>query len=286
MDIKVDFSDLVIKTDRLILRAFKDGDLEDFYEYAKTPGLGEMAGWPHHKSIEDTKKVLENFKKNKDVLAIEKDGKVIGSLGLHPVDSEFYKEFEDKKGREIGFVLSEDYHRQKIMTEAVKAVMKYAFEDLGLDYISAGYFRGNFKSRWFQQKMGFKYYGSHVVKVATGNLEPVHQTIFTKEDYLKNEPIEIPEKNRSKATEELVLKSKKEIIKRVYFEKEDVLIPKNINSDFYVVIIEGRVRVISNGKEYTYFPADAITIKKGSDFKIISRSPAKIVLIELVGKDE
>lgn len=286
MNIKVDFSNLVIKTDRLILRVFKDSDLEDFYEYAKTPGLGEMAGWPHHKSIEDTKKVLENFKKNKDVFAIEKDGKVIGSLGLHPVDSEFYKEFEDKKGREIGFVLSEDYHRQKIMTEAVKAVMKYAFEDLGLDYISAGYFRGNFKSRWFQQKMGFKYYGSHVVKVATGNLEPVHQTIFTKEDYLKNEPAEIPEKNRSKATEELVLKSKKEIIKRVYFEKEDEFIPRNTDSDFYVVIIEGRVRVISNGKEYTYFPADAITIKKGSDFKIISRSPAKIVLIELVGKDE
>ena len=286
MDIKVDFSNLVIKTDRLILRAFKDSDLEDFYEYAKTPGLGEMAGWPHHKSIEETKKVLENFKKNKDVLAIEKDGKVIGSLGLHPVDSEFYKEFEDKKGREIGFVLSEDYHRQKIMTEAVKAVLKYAFEDLGLDYISAGYFRGNFKSRWFQQKMGFKYYGSHVVKVATGNLEPVHQTIFTKEDYLKNETGEIPEKNKSKAIEELVLKSKKEIIKRVYFEKEDEFIPKNADSDFYVVIIEGRVRVISNGKEYTYFPADAITIKKGSEFKIISRSTAKIVLIELVGNDE
>ena len=80
MDIKVDFTDLVIKTDRLILRAFNDSDLKDFYEYAKTPGLGEMAGWPHHQSIEDTKKVLDNFKKDKDVLAIEKEGKVIGSL--------------------------------------------------------------------------------------------------------------------------------------------------------------------------------------------------------------
>ena len=183
MDIKVDFTDLLIKTDRLVLRPFKDCDLEDFYEYAKTPGLGEMAGWPHHESIDETRKVLERFKKNKDVLAIEKDGKVIGSIGLHPVDDEFYKDFEDKKGKEIGFVLSEPYQRQKIMTEAVKALMKYAFEDLDLDFISAGYFRNNFKSRAFQKKLGFTYYGSHIVKIPLGILAPIHQTIFTKEDY-------------------------------------------------------------------------------------------------------
>lgn len=286
MDIKVDFTDLVIKTDRLVLRAFNDNDLEDLYDYAKTPGLGEMAGWPHHRSIEDSKEVLERFKKNKDVLAIEKDGKVIGSIGLHPVDDEFYKEFEDKKGKEIGFVLSEDFHRQKIMTEAVKALMKYAFEDLGLDYISAGYFRGNFKSRWFQQKLGFTYYGSHVVKVAMGNFEPTHQTIFTKEDFFSNKTGQVAAKKKSKVKEELVLKSDEEIIKRLHFEKEDEFEYQNQNKTCYIVVIEGRVRVISDNKEYTYFPADALRIKKGLDFKIISRSEAKLVLIEQGNKNE
>lgn len=286
MDIRVDFTDLVIKTDRLVLRAFNDNDLEDLYDYAKTPGLGEMAGWPHHRSIEDSKEVLERFKKNKDVLAIEKDGKVIGSIGLHPVDDEFYKEFEDKKGKEIGFVLSEDFHRQKIMTEAVKALMKYAFEDLGLDYISAGYFRGNFKSRWFQQKLGFTYYGSHVVKVAMGNFEPTHQTIFTKEDFFSNKTGQVAAKKKIKVKEELVLKSDEEIIKRLHFEKEDEFEYQNQNKTCYIVVIEGRVRVISDNKEYTYFPADALRIKKGLDFKIISRSEAKLVLIEQGNKNE
>ncbi len=286
MDIKVDFTDLVIKTDRLILRAFNDNDLEDLYAYAKTPGLGEMAGWPHHRSIEDSKEVLERFKKNKDVLAIEKEGKVIGSIGLHPVDSEFYKEFEDKKGKEIGFVLSEDFHRQKIMTEAVKALMKYAFEDLGLDYISAGYFRGNFKSRWFQQKLGFSYYGSHVVKVAMGNFEPTHQTIFTKEDYFSNKTGQVSAKKKNKVKEELVLKSDEEIIKRLHFEKEDEFEYQNQNKTCYIVVIEGRVRIISDNKEYTYFPADALRIKKGIYFKIISRSEAKLVLIEQGNENE
>ena len=286
MDIKVDFTDLVIKTDRLVLRAFNDNDLEDLYEYAKTPGLGEMAGWPHHKSIEDSKEVLERFKKNKDILAIEKDGKVIGSIGLHPVDDDFYKEFEDKKGKEIGFVLSEDFHRQKIMTEAVKAVMKYAFEDLGLDYISAGYFRGNFKSRWFQQKLGFTYYGSHVVKLSMGSFEPTHQTIFTKEDYFSNKTGQVESKKKSNPTEELVLKSDRETIKRLHFEKEDEFVYRNLNKTCYIVVIEGRVRIISDNKEYTYFPADALKIKNGVDFKIISRSEAKLVLIEQGNQNE
>ena len=286
MDIKIDFTDLVIKTDRLVLRAFRDSDLEDFYEYAKTPGLGEMAGWPHHENLDYTREVLERFKKNKNVLAIEMDGKVIGSIVLRPVDEDFYKEFEGKKAKEIGFVLSPAYHRQKIMTEAVKALMKYAFEDLGLDYISAGYFRNNFKSRSFQKKLGFTYHGSHIVKIPMGILAPVHQTIFTKEDYLSNKTGHVEEKKAIKASEELVLKSEKEIIKRLYFEKENEFIPRNIDNPYYIVVVEGRVRIISDKKEYTYFPADALRIKKGQNFKIISRSSAKLVLIEMIGQHE
>ena len=286
MDIKIDLSSIKLKTERLILRAFENRDLKDLYEYAKIPGLGEMAGWAHHQSLEDSKKVLEKFKKDKDVLAIEKDGKVIGTIGLHPVDEEFYKEYKDLKGKELGFVLSEFYHRQKIMTEAIKAIMKYAFEDLGLDYLSAGYFRGNFKSRWFQQKLGFNYYGSHIVKLAMGNLEPVHQTIFTKEDYQENKIGHVEKKKKSKPSVELVAKGETEIIRRLYFKKEDEYKSQNKENSYYIVVVEGRVRIKEGGKEYTYFPADALRIKKGQDFTIISRSAAKLVLIEVIGHHE
>lgn len=84
----------------------------------------------------------------------------------------------------------------------------------------------------------------------------------------------------------MVLKSDREIIKRLYFEKENEFVSKNTENPYYLVVIEGRVRVISDNKEYTYFPADALKIKKGQDFKIISRSVAKVVLIEVTGKNE
>lgn len=42
---------MTIETDRLILRAWQEADVNGFYEYASAPGVGEMAGWKHHDSI-------------------------------------------------------------------------------------------------------------------------------------------------------------------------------------------------------------------------------------------
>ena len=50
-----------IVTNRLILRSFKESDLEDFYKYASVNGVGEMAGWKHHKSIQESAEILDRF---------------------------------------------------------------------------------------------------------------------------------------------------------------------------------------------------------------------------------
>ncbi|MGB3985200.1 MAG: N-acetyltransferase, partial [Limnochordia bacterium] len=61
MDIAVDISGTVIETDRLLLRAWRAADLTDLYEYASVEGVGEMAGWRHHRSIEETRRILLAF---------------------------------------------------------------------------------------------------------------------------------------------------------------------------------------------------------------------------------
>ena len=58
---KIDVTNITLETKRLILRAFQIEDLENFFDYARVPGVGEAAGWIHHNSIEDTKKVAEMF---------------------------------------------------------------------------------------------------------------------------------------------------------------------------------------------------------------------------------
>lgn len=183
MNIKVDVSDVVLEGDRIRLRPFKKDDLEDFYLYAKTPGLGESAGWFHHESIEDSKKILDKFIRDKNILAIEKDGQVIGSIGIHPYDEDFFEDLNDKRAVEIGFVLSEDYHRQYLMTESLELVLDYLFNDIGLDAVAGGHFRGNFKSKNLHKKFNYKYFSSHLVKTNMGTMEVTHEYILSKEDY-------------------------------------------------------------------------------------------------------
>ena len=43
MNAHIDVTNVRIDTDRLILRPWRESDLEDFFEYASVPGVGEMA---------------------------------------------------------------------------------------------------------------------------------------------------------------------------------------------------------------------------------------------------
>ena len=165
----------VIETERLLLRAFKETDLNDFYEYAKVDGVGEMAGWPHHKIIEESKKILDRFIKNDIVFAIvyKENNKVIGSLGVEECGlADKLTEFNGLKGRELGYVLSKDYWGNGIMPEAVKGVIDYLFNDLNLDYITIGHFSRNNQSRRVIEKCGFKPYRKLVFDTKMGTEEP------------------------------------------------------------------------------------------------------------------
>ena len=50
----VDVTNVRIETQRLLLRPWQETDLEDFYEYAKVDGVGQMAGWLPHKDLEES----------------------------------------------------------------------------------------------------------------------------------------------------------------------------------------------------------------------------------------
>ncbi len=146
-----------LETKRLYLRAFKLDDLDDFYEYAKVKGVGEMAGWPAHKNKKESLSVLKAFIENGDVFAIVlKDSlKVIGSIGFHkkPFDEDDHK----YKQLEIGYVLSKAYWNQGLMSEAARRVIRYCFEDLGCDRLTCAHFVFNKASKRIIEKMGFTY---------------------------------------------------------------------------------------------------------------------------------
>lgn len=157
MNAKVDISDVILHTQRLTLRPWTLDDLTDLYEYASVDGVGQMAGWLPHKNIDETRVILQHFIAEKKTFAIEFNGKVIGSLGIEQYDEKELPEFQSKRGREIGYVLSKNYWGRGLMPEAVKAAIKYLFDDLKLDFIVCGHFVDNVQSMRVQEKCGFKH---------------------------------------------------------------------------------------------------------------------------------
>jgi len=174
MNANFEIGELVIETERLILRPFKQSDLHDFNEYASVPGVGEMAGWKHHETIEKTQEILDMFIKEDKTFAIvfKKNNKVIGSLGVEKYGlEEKLTEFKSYYGREIGYVLSKDYWGKGIMHEAVGAVINYLFNDLNLDFLTCGYYDFNNQSKRVQEKCGFKPYRKLVMDTRLGTKE-------------------------------------------------------------------------------------------------------------------
>lgn len=165
----------IIETERLLLRPFKDSDLKDFNAYASVEGVGEMAGWRHHETMDESQKILDLFINEDKTFAIvfKENGKVIGSLGVEEYGMEAaLTEFYPYKGREIGFVLSRDYWGKGIIPEAVLAVIDHLFNDMDLDFLTCGYYDFNEQSRRVQEKCGFKPYRKLVMDTRLGTKEP------------------------------------------------------------------------------------------------------------------
>jgi len=120
--------------------------------------LSKWLEWVEHtQEIKDTeeftKKSLENNEKGKQLgTTIFKGGKIIGKIGFVELNHKY-------KNGEIGYWLSADYQGEGIMTQAVKVLMKYGFEELHLNRIVIGAISENWPSRKIPERLGFQLEG-------------------------------------------------------------------------------------------------------------------------------
>lgn len=178
MNKQIDITGITITTERLILRPWKETDLEDFYKYASVDGVGQMAGWTPHKDMEESKKILSHFIDGKHVFALEYQGKVIGSLGIESYREDLYPELDHLQGREIGYVLSKTHWGRGLMPEAVQAVINWLFSEIGLDFIMVGHFDFNSQSRRVIEKCGFHYLRTRPYETRYNTVENCLEYIF------------------------------------------------------------------------------------------------------------
>ena len=142
-----------LETKRLILRAWRLEDAEAMFSYARGEKVGPRAGWKPHENVAESESIIRMFIEEDETwaLVLREEGRPIGSVGLHKT--------REENVRELGYVLSEKYWGRGIMPEAAEAVLRFAFEELGLSKVTVGHFPFNMQSKRVIEKLGFSYTG-------------------------------------------------------------------------------------------------------------------------------
>jgi RimJ/RimL family protein N-acetyltransferase len=179
---------MILRTNRLILRPWKEDDAQTLYEYAKNPDIGPIAGWPVHTDVENSRQIIKDVLSAEETYAVvlKGEGLPIGSIGLM-IGEKSNIDIGDDEG-EIGYWIGVPYWGRGLIPEAVRELMRYSFEELELKTIWCGYFDGNEKSRRVQEKCGFQYHHKEKEKEwpLMNDIRTEHITCITKEQWCNN----------------------------------------------------------------------------------------------------
>ena len=181
----------MIETERLILRRFRENDIDDFFEVTSNKKVCDMSGWIYVEDKLSAQVILKHQIENPHEFAIvwKENNKVIGTIELKEYNKNFYTNMEVIDGAmELSYLLSEDYWGKGIVPEAINAMMDYGFNTLQVPQILAGYFVNNPQSKRVQEKTGFKEVGQIDYEFILQNkTETFVQTSMTKEEYLERQ---------------------------------------------------------------------------------------------------
>ena len=166
---------ILMETERLILRPWQDSDAEALYKYASDPDVGPRAGWPPHKSVEESLEIIRTIFHNDRTWAIElkETGEPIGCIGYF-----IYGESNINIGEndaEAGYWIAKPYWNQGICTEALRWLIDYCFNEKKFDVLWSDFFVDNPASGRVMEKCGFRDTGeiNYCSKLQVGNDRPV-----------------------------------------------------------------------------------------------------------------
>ena len=151
---------MILETERLILRPWREDDAEKLYNIASDPDVGPATGWPAHESVEQSREVIRNLLSHEGNYAIllKETGELIGDIGVkRGADSTLVR---DETEVEFGCWLGKKYWGNGYVPEGISALMERLMSE-GIKGFWYGFYKGNDKSKRVAEKLGFKY--SHTV---------------------------------------------------------------------------------------------------------------------------
>ena len=145
-----------LETERLVLRQIRASDANALFAFFSD----EEVSSKRHRSVEESQAFIQQLQKwyqaHENVewgITRKGDDLLIGTCGFYAFDEGFHR-------ADIGYELLKACWRQGIMSEALTAILTFAFTTMGLHRIEAVVDKGNERSQGILRKLGFVHEGT------------------------------------------------------------------------------------------------------------------------------
>lgn len=146
----------VLETERLYLREIVMEDAEALFEIFSSEEAMIHYGMYPYTEIEQAEQLVESFRNSFEndrairwAIALKSTNQLIGTCGFH--------NRSDKNQRaEIGYEINPEFWEYGYMTEAVKRILKYGFNEMGFNRIEAIVYPENSASIASLEKLEFQ----------------------------------------------------------------------------------------------------------------------------------
>ena len=168
-----------LETERLILRQFTLNDAEAMYRnWANDPEVTRFMTWPPYENAEGTRKKLQQWVEeykdpsNYTWAIVPKDlGEPIGSISVVAV-------VEERDIVSIGYCIGRKWWHQGITSEAFEAVIRFMFDEVGVNRLEARHNVDNPNSGGVMKKCGLTYEGT-LRQAATDNTGLMDLSVYS-----------------------------------------------------------------------------------------------------------
>ena len=146
---------MLINTQRLLLRPLFQSDAQDIYEIFSDKQVMKYYDLLPFESLERAKQQVEFFTQGFEQktmlrwgIEYKDNSKLIGTCG-------FFAFNEDVKKAELGYELNSSYHGKGLMTEALGAILSHIFTQTDINRVEAYVEPPNIASQKTLEKLGF-----------------------------------------------------------------------------------------------------------------------------------
>ena len=149
-----------LETPQLLLRKVVMADVPDLFAYGRDPQVAQHVLWDAYHSEADARMYVRFLQRQYRAddpsswgIVLKAERRMIGTVG-------FMWWNHDHNSAEVGYSLARAYWNRGLMTEALGAVLRFGFEEMGLHRIEAQHEHGNPASGRVMEKAGMRREGT------------------------------------------------------------------------------------------------------------------------------